>query len=108
MPRARLHAAGVAATEYITDFEQGMTRFDGKQCTKIEMLNFVVAHEMYHRGQLTVYERLLGNRAGAYTVLPKDERKLLIDAACVSERISFRCRKARKRLPEPLRSSSPA
>jgi len=60
MPRARLHAAGVAATEYITDFEQGMTRFDGKQCTKLEMLNFVVAHEMYHRGQLTVYERLLG------------------------------------------------
>ncbi|HTF37176.1 MAG TPA: DinB family protein [Blastocatellia bacterium] len=51
---------GVAATEYSTDFEQGMTRFDGKQCTKIEMLNFVVAHEMYHRGQLTVYERLLG------------------------------------------------
>jgi uncharacterized damage-inducible protein DinB len=60
MPRARLHAAGVAATEYITDFEQGMTRFDGKQCTKLEMLNFVVAHEMYHRGQLTGYERLLG------------------------------------------------
>ena len=42
------------------NFEQGMTRFDGKQCTKIEMLNFTVAHEMYHRGQLTVYERLLG------------------------------------------------
>jgi uncharacterized damage-inducible protein DinB len=41
-------------------FEQTMTRFDGKQCTKIEMLNFTVAHEMYHRGQLTVYERLLG------------------------------------------------
>ena len=41
-------------------FEQGMTRFDGKPCTKIEMLNFTVAHEMYHRGQLTVYERLLG------------------------------------------------
>jgi uncharacterized damage-inducible protein DinB len=42
------------------NFEQGMTRFDGKQCTKLEMLNFTVAHEMYHRGQLTVYERLLG------------------------------------------------
>jgi uncharacterized damage-inducible protein DinB len=41
-------------------FEQSMTRFDGKQCTKLEMLNFTVAHEMYHRGQLTVYERLLG------------------------------------------------
>ena len=42
------------------NFEQTMTRFDGKQCTKVEMLNFTVAHEMYHRGQLTVYERLLG------------------------------------------------
>ena len=42
------------------NFEKTMTRFDGKQCTKIEMLNFTVAHEMYHRGQLTVYERLLG------------------------------------------------
>jgi uncharacterized damage-inducible protein DinB len=42
------------------NFEQGMTRFDGKQCTKLEMLNFTVAHEMYHRGQLTVYERVLG------------------------------------------------
>jgi uncharacterized damage-inducible protein DinB len=42
------------------NFEQGMTRFDGKQCAKLEMLNFTMAHEMYHRGQLTVYERLLG------------------------------------------------
>ena len=42
------------------NFEKTMTRFDGKQCTKFEMLNFTVAHEMYHRGQLTVYEPLLG------------------------------------------------
>jgi uncharacterized damage-inducible protein DinB len=42
------------------NFEKGMTRFDGKQCAKLDMLNFIVAHEMYHRGQLTVYERLLG------------------------------------------------
>jgi uncharacterized damage-inducible protein DinB len=42
------------------NFEKMMTRFDGKPCTKFEMLNFTVAHEMYHRGQLTVYERLLG------------------------------------------------
>lgn len=42
------------------NFAKDMTRFDGKQCTKIEMLNFTVAHEMYHRGQLTVYERFLG------------------------------------------------
>ena len=24
------------------------------------MLKFIVSHEMYHRGQVTVYERLLG------------------------------------------------
>ena len=40
--------------------EQMMTRFDGKQVRKLAMLNFVVAHEMYHRGQVTVYQRLLG------------------------------------------------
>ena len=37
-----------------------MRRFDGKEVTKLDFLNFGVAHEMYHRGQLTVYERLLG------------------------------------------------
>lgn len=42
------------------NFEKTMIRFDGKPCTKFEMLNFTVSHEMYHRGQLTVYERLLG------------------------------------------------
>ena len=40
--------------------EQMMTRFDGKQLLKRVMLNFIVAHEMYHRGQVTVYQRLLG------------------------------------------------
>ena len=37
-----------------------MKRFDGKEISKFDFLNFAVAHEMYHRGQLTVYERLLG------------------------------------------------
>jgi uncharacterized damage-inducible protein DinB len=40
--------------------EATMQRFDGKEVTKLDFLNFAVAHEMYHRGQLTVYERLLG------------------------------------------------
>ena len=40
--------------------EQKMKRFDGKEITKFDFLNFGIAHEMYHRGQLTVYERLLG------------------------------------------------
>jgi uncharacterized damage-inducible protein DinB len=37
-----------------------MTRFDGKQMSKFSFMSFAIAHEMYHRGQLTVYERLLG------------------------------------------------
>ena len=41
-------------------FEQVMERFDGRQGPKRAMLSFAIAHEMYHRGQLTVYERLLG------------------------------------------------
>jgi len=40
--------------------EQTMTRFDGKQLRKRVMLNFIISHEMYHRGQVTVYQRLLG------------------------------------------------
>ena len=40
--------------------EQMMMRFDGKQLLKRVMLNFIVSHEMYHRGQVTVYQRLMG------------------------------------------------
>lgn len=36
-----------------------MRRFDGKERTKLDVLTFAIAHEMYHRGQLTVYARLL-------------------------------------------------
>ena len=32
-----------------------MQRFDGKEVSKLDFLNFAIAHEMYHRGQLTVY-----------------------------------------------------
>ncbi len=39
--------------------KETMRRFDGKEMTKLDFLNFAVAHEMYHRGQLTVYERLM-------------------------------------------------
>ncbi len=31
----------------------------GREVTKIDLLTFAISHEMYHRGQLTVYERLL-------------------------------------------------
>ena len=32
---------------------------DGKPTPKLQVINFAMSHEMYHRGQLTVYERLL-------------------------------------------------
>lgn len=31
----------------------------GREVEKIDLLSFSISHEMYHRGQLTVYERLL-------------------------------------------------
>jgi uncharacterized damage-inducible protein DinB len=40
--------------------DQLMTRFDGQKVTKTAMLQFALAREMRHCGQLTVYQRLLG------------------------------------------------
>lgn len=44
--------------------EEGMrhpiTRFDGKMGTKLAWMHHGLAHEEYHRGQLAVYERLMG------------------------------------------------
>jgi uncharacterized damage-inducible protein DinB len=39
---------------------QRITYFDGSRGTKLAWLQHGIAHEMYHRGQLTLYERLLG------------------------------------------------
>ena len=36
-----------------------MTGLDGRQLSKLAFLTFGMSHEMYHRGQFTVYERLL-------------------------------------------------
>ena len=41
------------------EMTQTMKRFDGKEMSKPAFMSFAIAHEMYHRGQLTVYERLL-------------------------------------------------
>jgi uncharacterized damage-inducible protein DinB len=41
------------------EMQNTMKRFDGKEMTKNSFISFAIAHEMYHRGQLTVYERLL-------------------------------------------------
>jgi uncharacterized damage-inducible protein DinB len=56
--------------------QQTMQRFDRKEVSKSDFLNFAIAHEMYHRGQLTVYERLLG----VEPALTKDFRKLFAKA----------------------------
>lgn len=45
--------------EYADKLDENTTRFDGKVTSKLAILTFAMSHEMYHRGQLTVYERLL-------------------------------------------------
>lgn len=39
---------------------QQMENFDGSSWTKVQWLHHGIAQEMYHRGQLTLYARLLG------------------------------------------------
>jgi uncharacterized damage-inducible protein DinB len=39
---------------------QLIERFDGKQGTKMQWLHHGIAQEMYHRGQLATYARLMG------------------------------------------------
>jgi uncharacterized damage-inducible protein DinB len=62
---ALLRSSLVSSSEKVRRFgkqklEQLMSGLDGNQVTKTAMLDFTLAHEMYHRGQLTVYQRLLG------------------------------------------------
>ncbi len=39
---------------------QQITRFDGNKGTRLEWFHHGIAQEMYHRGQLALYARLLG------------------------------------------------
>jgi len=39
---------------------QTILRFDGERGTRLEWLHHGIAQEMYHRGQVTTYARLLG------------------------------------------------
>lgn len=41
-------------------FSKIITRFDGQQVTRLEMIQFVKEHELTHRAQLFVYLRLNG------------------------------------------------
>jgi len=39
---------------------QTITRFDGQRGTRLAWMHHGIAHEMYHRGQLATYARLVG------------------------------------------------
>jgi uncharacterized damage-inducible protein DinB len=39
---------------------QWILRFDGRRGTKLQWLHHGIAHEMYHRGQLALYARIMG------------------------------------------------
>jgi uncharacterized damage-inducible protein DinB len=58
--RASMDEAGAKLLAAADELRKMMTRFDGKEMSKLAFVSFAIAHEMYHRGQLTVYERLLG------------------------------------------------
>jgi len=58
--RSSLEPAEAAIRDCGEGLQQKMRSFNGKEMTKLDFLNSGIAHEMYHRGQLTVYERLLG------------------------------------------------
>jgi uncharacterized damage-inducible protein DinB len=59
--RASLEASAGLILQFGEDnLEQTMMGFQGKEISKFSMLTLLVGHEMYHRGQITVYQRLLG------------------------------------------------
>jgi uncharacterized damage-inducible protein DinB len=57
--RSSMETAEASIRSCGVGLNESMRRFDGKEMTKLNFLTFAVAHEMYHRGQFTVYERLL-------------------------------------------------
>lgn len=57
--RSSMDEAETCMSAYGDKFEQTMTRLDGQPTSKSAFLTFALSHEMYHRGQLTVFERLL-------------------------------------------------
>jgi uncharacterized damage-inducible protein DinB len=58
--RVSMDESGAKLLAAADEMQNTMKRFDGKEMTKLAFVSFAIAHEMYHRGQLTVYERLLG------------------------------------------------
>ena len=57
--RTSIEDAEKTIREHADGLNELMTGLDGKQLPKIAFLFFGMSHEMYHRGQFTVYQRLL-------------------------------------------------
>src|SRR6185369_6763847 len=57
--RATMDESAAKLRDASDEMRNTMKRFDGKEMSKMAFMSFAIAHEMYHRGQLTVYERLL-------------------------------------------------
>ena len=57
--RSSMELAEATIRAHGDKLNDSMRRFDGKEMSKLDFLQFAAAHEMYHRGQFTVYARLL-------------------------------------------------
>jgi uncharacterized damage-inducible protein DinB len=57
--RSTMDDAEKNLASYGDQLNESMTGLDGRPISKLAFLTFGMSHEMYHRGQLTVFERLL-------------------------------------------------
>lgn len=57
--RSSMDEVAASISSYADNLGETMMGLTGQPITKTAFLTFGFSHEMYHRGQLTVYERLL-------------------------------------------------
>ena len=57
--RSGMDEAETRLNSHRDGLDESMIGFNGQPITKSVFLTFAVSHEMYHRGQLTVFQRLL-------------------------------------------------
>ena len=57
--RTSMDESAARISSYGDKLGESMTSLTGQPTTKAAFLTFGMSHEMYHRGQLTVFERLL-------------------------------------------------
>lgn len=69
--RSSMDLAEASIRSHADGLNNSMKRFDGKEMSKEDFLRFATAHEMYHRGQFTVYERLLSIKPALTTRFEK-------------------------------------